>query len=196
MSSPYPPGAAVSPSTARNREPILLAARPRLPAAGLVLEVAAGAGEHAIYLAAALPALQWRPTDRDPQALASALQKIEAYAHQAHNPGAERNPATAHLFIINPLAGRRVDQLFHGPRLGAAEVVGTAVAERRPPDTIGELGGGAPRPVSFISAATRLAVAGWVENRLSAPWPFNGLMMNICPVAGLRSAVTLVMPWA
>ncbi len=48
----------------------------------------------------------------DPQALARALQKIEAYAHGAHNVQAERNPATAHLFIINPLAGRRGDQLF------------------------------------------------------------------------------------
>jgi len=48
----------------------------------------------------------------DPRALASALQKIEAYAHQAVNLQAERNPATAHLFIINPLSGRGADNLF------------------------------------------------------------------------------------
>jgi heat shock protein HtpX len=48
----------------------------------------------------------------DPRALASALQKIEAYAHGAVNVQAERNPATAHLFIINPLAGRGADNLF------------------------------------------------------------------------------------
>jgi heat shock protein HtpX len=48
----------------------------------------------------------------DPRALASALQKIEAYAHQAVNMQAERNPATAHLFIINPLSGRGADNLF------------------------------------------------------------------------------------
>ncbi|MEO6341450.1 MAG: zinc metalloprotease HtpX [Caulobacteraceae bacterium] len=48
----------------------------------------------------------------DPRALASALQKIEAYAHQAPNYAAERNPATAHLFIINPLSGRGADNLF------------------------------------------------------------------------------------
>src|SRR5690606_15534751 len=41
---------------------------------------------------------------------------------------------------------------------------------------------------SFISAATRFAVLGWVENRLSTPLPFSGLMMNICASAGLRSA--------
>ncbi|TAJ68983.1 MAG: zinc metalloprotease HtpX [Phenylobacterium sp.] len=49
----------------------------------------------------------------DPQALASALQKIEAYAKGGYfNPDAERNPATAHMFIINPLAGGKGDSLF------------------------------------------------------------------------------------
>jgi hypothetical protein len=66
-----PPGARASPATARNREPILEVLRPRLPAAGLVLEIAAGAGEHAVFNAAALPHLQWRPTDPDPESLAS-----------------------------------------------------------------------------------------------------------------------------
>jgi heat shock protein HtpX len=49
----------------------------------------------------------------DPQALASALRKIEAYARGGvFNPDAERHPATAHMFIINPLAGRGGDSLF------------------------------------------------------------------------------------
>ncbi|MFY0400276.1 MULTISPECIES: zinc metalloprotease HtpX [Brevundimonas] len=48
----------------------------------------------------------------DPQALASALQKIEAYARGAVNAPAERNPATAHMFIINPLNGKGADNLF------------------------------------------------------------------------------------
>lgn len=72
MSDLPPPAARVSPSTARNRAPILAVLAPRLPAvSGLVLEVAAGAGEHAVHCAAALPHLQWRPTDPDPEALAS-----------------------------------------------------------------------------------------------------------------------------
>lgn len=71
MSDPPSPAARQAPSTARNRDPILEVLRTRLPAGGLVLEVAAGAGEHAVHFAAALPALQWRPTDADPQALAS-----------------------------------------------------------------------------------------------------------------------------
>jgi heat shock protein HtpX len=47
-----------------------------------------------------------------PMWLASALVKIENAAHQVPNWEAERNPATAHMFIINPLSGRGVDNLF------------------------------------------------------------------------------------
>jgi len=47
-----------------------------------------------------------------PMALASALQKISAHAHSVENTVAERNPATAHMFIINPLSGARMDNLF------------------------------------------------------------------------------------
>lgn len=61
----------VSPSTARNRDPILAVLKTHLPPQGLVLEIAAGAGEHAVYNAAALPGLQWQPTDPDPNALTS-----------------------------------------------------------------------------------------------------------------------------
>ncbi len=44
--------------------------------------------------------------------LASALEKIEQTAQAVPNPQAEQNPATAHLFIINPLHGVGVDNLF------------------------------------------------------------------------------------
>ena len=47
-----------------------------------------------------------------PMWLASALAKIENTAHQVPNMEAERNPATAHMFIINPLSGRGMDSLF------------------------------------------------------------------------------------
>jgi heat shock protein HtpX len=47
-----------------------------------------------------------------PLALASALQRISGAAHRIENPTAEANPATAHLFIINPLSGQRMDNLF------------------------------------------------------------------------------------
>ncbi len=42
-----------------------------------------------------------------PMWLASALAKIDNAAHQVPNTEAERNPATAHMFIINPLWGGR-----------------------------------------------------------------------------------------
>jgi heat shock protein HtpX len=44
--------------------------------------------------------------------LASALGKIEGYAQQIRNEPAEAAPATAHLFIINPLSGEGMDNLF------------------------------------------------------------------------------------
>ncbi|MET0272444.1 MAG: zinc metalloprotease HtpX [Phenylobacterium sp.] len=49
----------------------------------------------------------------DPRALADALAKMEAYAKAGYvNPDAERNPATSHMFIVNPLAGKGADNLF------------------------------------------------------------------------------------
>lgn len=47
-----------------------------------------------------------------PMWLASALAKISNAAHVIPNPEAERNPATAHMFIINPLSGQGMDNLF------------------------------------------------------------------------------------
>jgi heat shock protein HtpX len=48
----------------------------------------------------------------DPMSLASALARIENAAHAIPNMPAEHNPATAHMFIINPLSGQRMDNLF------------------------------------------------------------------------------------
>jgi heat shock protein HtpX len=47
-----------------------------------------------------------------PRALASALHKISNAAAAIPNPRAEANPASAHLFIINPLHGTGADNLF------------------------------------------------------------------------------------
>ena len=47
-----------------------------------------------------------------PEWLASALMKIDRGARATINQRAERNPAQAHMYIINPLAGRRADKLF------------------------------------------------------------------------------------
>ncbi len=60
-----------SPATARNRGPILEVLRRVLPANARVLELASGAGEHAVYFARALPGVRWQPSDPDPNARAS-----------------------------------------------------------------------------------------------------------------------------
>jgi heat shock protein HtpX len=44
--------------------------------------------------------------------LASALSKLEASRRRILNQTAEEHPATAHLFIVNPLSGRGLDNLF------------------------------------------------------------------------------------
>jgi hypothetical protein len=49
---------------------------------------------------------------RDPIGLADALRKISSAAKRIEMPSAERNPASAHLFIVNPLSGARMDNLF------------------------------------------------------------------------------------
>lgn len=48
----------------------------------------------------------------NPGWLASALVKIHRAAKRVPNMTAERVPAAAHLFIVNPLSGRGVDNLF------------------------------------------------------------------------------------
>jgi len=60
-----------APATERNREPIRKVLEAELPEGGLLLEIAAGTGEHAVYLSRAFPQFQWQPTDPDPDALAS-----------------------------------------------------------------------------------------------------------------------------
>ncbi len=71
-----------APLAAENREALLAAARRVLPASGTVLELASGTGEHAVFLAARLPALAWQPSDPDPEARAS----IAAWAAEAGLP--------------------------------------------------------------------------------------------------------------
>jgi SAM-dependent methyltransferase len=66
----------------RNREAIAAALRGVLPASGRVLEMGSGTGEHAIFLAAAFPALEWQPSDPDPEARAS----IAAWSVEARLP--------------------------------------------------------------------------------------------------------------
>jgi cyclopropane fatty-acyl-phospholipid synthase-like methyltransferase len=68
-----------APATSRNAGPIAEVLARELPASGLVLEVASGTGEHAVFMARRFLALEWQPSDLDTEALAS----IDAYAAEA-----------------------------------------------------------------------------------------------------------------
>lgn len=79
-----------------------------------------------------------------PMWLASALRRIEAAAHQVPNVDAERAPATAHMFIINPLSGQGMDNLFATHPSTDNRV---AALQR----LAGEIGGGGARPTSSFT---------------------------------------------
>lgn len=68
-----------APAALRNREPIAEVLAEWLPASGLVLEIASGTGEHAVFFAERFPDLQWQPSDVHPDALSS----IEAWRKAA-----------------------------------------------------------------------------------------------------------------
>ncbi|MBR0671034.1 zinc metalloprotease HtpX [Neoroseomonas soli] len=83
----------------------------------------------------------------NPLALASGLMRLENYAHGIQNQGAEANPASAHMFIINPLSGARMDNLFSTHPSTANRVA----ALQRLAAEMGQAGGGgwstpAPQP--------------------------------------------------
>ena len=78
-----------------------------------------------------------------PSALASALAKLDRAAHLVENPVAEQNPAMAHLFIVNPLSGARMDNLFSTHPATENRIAALQALEA-------EMGGGrasSPRPV-------------------------------------------------
>lgn len=64
-----------APAAERNREPIQEVLERHLPEAGLVLEVASGTGQHAVWFAERFGGLTWQPSDPDPAAVTS----IEAH---------------------------------------------------------------------------------------------------------------------
>jgi len=75
-----------APAAARNVGPIGDVLAEWLPAAGLVLEIASGTGQHALAFARRFPGLEWQPSDPDPEALASIA------AWQAEGPDNLRPP--------------------------------------------------------------------------------------------------------
>ena len=100
----------------------------------------------------------------EPLWLASALEKIERGARSTMNVSAERNPATAHMFIINPLNGQGADNLF-----STHPATANRIARLR------RMGGAAPRAASgpwgdlgpWSSADTGDSASG---GKFGGPW--------------------------
>lgn len=55
-----------APATLRNRDAIVAVLRDILPDQGLILEIASGTGEHAVYFGRNFPDLTFQPSDPDP----------------------------------------------------------------------------------------------------------------------------------
>ena len=75
----------------------------------------------------------------NPRWLSSALARIHNAAHRIVNDDAERVPAAAHMFIINPLTGRGIDNLFSTHpntenRIAALEALAQEMGSARIPD--------------------------------------------------------------
>ena len=69
-----------APATLRNRDAIAEVLEKELPASGVVLEVASGSGEHAVFFAERFPDLDWQPSDPDREAIGSILAYKADYA--------------------------------------------------------------------------------------------------------------------
>ena len=111
----------------------------------------------------------------NPLWLASALGKIAGAARRLPMMSAESNPATAHMFIVNPLTGERMDNLFSthpdtGNRIRALQEMAGAVD--------GGTGGTkpvrhdrSPRPTGPWSGSSRSRLRGAPANRIRrGPW--------------------------
>jgi heat shock protein HtpX len=98
-----------------------------------------------------------------PTWLSTALVRIHEGARTIENVPAENNPATAHMFIINPLSGQRMDNLFSthpdtGNRVAALEQLAR------------EWGAGG-RSTAGPEHRPKPAAAGpWTQPRDKGPW--------------------------
>ncbi len=90
----------------------------------------------------------------DPRWLASGLQKLEHYKQGIVNPTAEAHPASAHMFIVNPLSGLRLDGLFatHPP---TEERIRRLLALAPPSPAAFGGGRGAPAPTPWGAGGRR-----------------------------------------
>ena len=98
----------------------------------------------------------------DPAGLASALLRLEQYKQGRVNEAAEANPASAHVFIINPLSGLRMDGLFstHPATANRVAALEAMAARMGPPSG----------PASIPPAAGIPGAPSRVPPRQPGPW--------------------------
>ena len=99
----------------------------------------------------------------DPRGLASALQRLESHKQGRVNEAAEANPASAHMFIINPLSGLRMDGLFstHPATANRVAALEEMAARMGPP----------PSSASRIPATPpRVTARPWGDQGRRNPW--------------------------
>src|SRR5262245_17749850 len=105
-----------------------------------------------------------------PQWLASALVKLEQASHAIPNDDAERNPATAHMFIVNPLTGQGMDNLFATHPSTENRIAALEQLARE----MNQSGGGArpfaPPSVPSSGAPSDTPSGPWGGRRSGSPW--------------------------
>lgn len=117
-----------------NKSPILERLRETFNARGTVLEIGTGTGQHAVHFAAAMPHLQWQPTDH-PRAAHLAIARLEQAALPNILPMRELDVSTPPwpsqafrwAFSANTahiMSWAEVEQMFRG--IGAGLPVGGA----------------------------------------------------------------------
>jgi hypothetical protein len=115
-----------SPAAERNKEPILTVLESVLPAAGTVLEIASGTGQHVCFFSGALPGIRWQPTEPDEASreaivirvreagLGNVAQPIALDVESPHWPVHERYDAVLCINMIHISAWRATHALFRG----------------------------------------------------------------------------------
>jgi heat shock protein HtpX len=98
-----------------------------------------------------------------PLSLASALARIAGAVHQIPNPDAERHPATAPLFIVNPLSGQGMDNLFSTHPATENRIAALQALAR-------EMGAGVSASPARAARDAAPPRGPWGGGRRSGPW--------------------------
>lgn len=94
-----------APATARNRDVILDVLKEHLPHTGILYEIAAGTGEHALYFSEAFPDVLWHPTDIDESHLIS----IDAWRNHS---GTENLQPASYFNVLGDIFPESTDAIL------------------------------------------------------------------------------------